>query len=392
MVQGTRLRPKKVMASTYKGDLNTSPYKPDSAMDGKEDTYWSSSDRYKFEWIGVKFDKPMNVGSIKMKIRKDTEGPAMVIVEKSMDGEWWSRSTEIPKMEEWSKGDGRVYPLIQMNSLPSSVFAFRSQKNPHFCVGVRPTPHPTDEKAEPYALFEDAKLEIQICDDDTNTQYWVLSDDEPDRPMLKNAADQSFIAHVEGTDLTVRQCKDGCSEYTEDGFGFSEGEEGGMAYNFNKKNFIFYPKGGNDLAAGTEVVLETCGDDVTEPAKIEACADKELGQWELLPMFILEPGKETEGCAPYSHDNVEPETVNSRQAAQELCAKDKACVAYNYADDTAEPYNNKNKVWACTAMHIVYSGVPGFELGIRAGKLEPFVEEEAREAKATRKWTMYADL
>jgi len=90
-------------------------------------------------------------------------GPAMVIVEKSLDGEWWSRSTEVADMKEW--GDKmETYPLITMNhgvapvvarcvalellcvSVPTSIFAFRSQDNPRFCVGVRPTPHPTDEK------------------------------------------------------------------------------------------------------------------------------------------------------------------------------------------------------------------------------------------------------
>jgi hypothetical protein len=106
-------------------------------------------------------------------------------------------------------------------------------------------------------------------------------------------------------------------------------------------------------------------------------------------VFILEDGKQTIACAPYSHDNVEPAPADNREAAQELCAKDNECCAYNWVDANAEGAL-KDKVYACTAMHEVHSGVQGWELGIRAGRLEPFVE--LKEVTTTRKWTMYSDL
>merc|ERR1711934_1141142 len=187
---GDKVVPSKAMASSFLGDLNESENKAEKAIDGSADTFWSTSDKYKFEWIGVEFETPQEIASIKMQITDEFMGPAMVIVEKSFDGEWWSRSTEIMDMGDWSQSMV-TYPLIVMSTVPKSLFAFRSQDNPRFCVGVRPTPHPTDEKADPYPLFEDARLEVQICNDKTNTQYWQLTDDP--RPMLKNAADQSFV-------------------------------------------------------------------------------------------------------------------------------------------------------------------------------------------------------
>jgi len=387
---GEKVAPTKAMASTFKGDINTSENKAEAAIDGSADTFWSTSDKYKFEWIGVEFDAPQEIASIKMQLTELNMGPAMVIVEKSLDGEWWSRSTEVADMKEW--GDKmETYPLITMNHVPTSIFAFRSQDNPRFCVGVRPTPHPTDEKADPFPLAEDAVLEVQICNDNTNTQYFAL--DEMPRPMLKNAADQSFVLHINGTTaagttLGVKQCRDGCPDgFDDDVWAYGGEAAGGVAFNKNAPNLVLYPKGGV-LEEGTEVTLEACGAD-GETAATAACADKPLARWELLPMFILEDGKQTVACAPYSHDNVEPAPADNRAAAQELCAKDTACTAYNWVDANAEGAI-KDKSYSCTAMHEVHSGVQGWELGIRGGSLVPFVE--LKEAATTRKWTMYSDL
>ena len=41
-------------------------------------------------------------------------GPAMVIVEKSFDGENWARSTEISDMLDWGR-KMQMYPLIDMD-------------------------------------------------------------------------------------------------------------------------------------------------------------------------------------------------------------------------------------------------------------------------------------
>merc|ERR1711907_23445 len=180
---GDKVAPSKAMASTFKGDINESENKAEKAIDGDASTFWSTSDKYKFEWIGVEFDAPQTIGSIKMQLTDPMMGPAMVIVEKSFDGEWWSRSTEFADMKEWGS-EMQLYSLIQMDQVPKSFFALRSQENPRFCVGVRARPHPTDDKADPLPLTEDAMLEVQICDDNTVTQYWT-TDDETQPPLLR---------------------------------------------------------------------------------------------------------------------------------------------------------------------------------------------------------------
>jgi hypothetical protein len=158
---------------------------------------------------------------------------------------------------------------------------------------VRPTPHPTDEKADPFPLAEDALLEVQICNDNTNTQYWAL--EEMPRPMLKNAGDQSFVLHVNGTTaagapLSVKQCREGCPDgFDDDVWAYGEAEAGGVAYNKKVQNLVLYPKGGV-LEEGTEVTLEACGDaEEGITATSAACADKPLARWELLPSTLPTP-------------------------------------------------------------------------------------------------------
>lgn len=387
---GEKASPVKAMASTYKGDLNTSPNKAEKAIDGQKDTFWSTSDKYKFEWIGVEFAEPQDIRSIKMELTSEFMGPAMVIVEKSFDGEWWSRSTEISNMKEWGT-TMQLYPLITMDTVPTSLFAFRSQENPRFCVGVKPTPHATDPKADPYPLADDATLEVQICDDNTNTQYWQLGQS---RPMLKNAADQAFVIHINGTagagaKLSVKQCRDGCEDFTEDVWTYGAESDGGLLRNKNQPELVMVPKAGA-LEEGAEVELQVCGSQ-GNTASIAECSGQTQAQWELLPMFVLEEGKQTVACAPYSHDNVEPGAANTRVEAQEVCAKDPDCAAYNWVGADAEQ-SQKNIVYACTGIHEVHSGVQGWELGIRAGRLEPFTELMNSEKTETRTWTMYADM
>ena len=122
-----------------------------------------------------------------------------------------------------------------------------------------------------------------------------------------------------------------------------------------------------------------------------------------MSVFILEEGKQTISCAPYSHDNVEPAPAENRAAAQEACAavsvhrplnlymsacmQDPECTAYNWVDGNAEG-QLKNKVYSCTAMHEVHSGVVGWELGVRAGTIEPFAKKE----EEARTWTLYSDM
>jgi hypothetical protein len=123
---GDKVAPSKAMASTFKGDQNESENKAEKAIDGSMDTFWSTSDKYKFEWIGVEFESPQEIASIKMQLTDWQMGPAMVIVEKSLDGEWWSRSTEVADMKDWANSM-QVYPLITMNmgnDSPSNLFSW----------------------------------------------------------------------------------------------------------------------------------------------------------------------------------------------------------------------------------------------------------------------------
>merc|ERR1711977_294694 len=234
-------------SSTYKGapkpgQPDTSPHKAAMAVDGPETkygddkeglkgeyTFWSSSADLKFEFVSVKFKSPKDIRSVKAQLSSAMMGPTMVIVEKSMDGEIWSRVNEIANMQEWGK-KLQLYPLITMDRVPKSVFALRSQKNPVFCLGVKPTPNTEDEEADPFPIFENAALEVQKCDDNKNTQYWQLTGGQTTR--LQNAADQTFVLHMDkaenGGKLTVKACKDGCKDFKNDVFAFAAEAKGGL--------------------------------------------------------------------------------------------------------------------------------------------------------------------
>jgi len=309
-------------------------------------------------------------------------------MEKSFDGEDWSRVVEISDMKEWGK-KLQDFPLLPMDTVPDSVFALRSQKNPAFCVGVKPTPNADDPKADPFPIFENAELQLQKCDDNKNTQYWQLVNGQI--PWMQNAADQSFKMHVDkaegGSKLTVKQCKEGggCGDdksFSNDKFAFGAEAKGGLMMGKGTlQNLVITAA---KLEEGAAVTLQECTAPPPPPAKGKAAVDPEpadvtkcdklkdktLSQWELKPMFILEKGKQTVSCAPYSHSHKKPTPCDSRVKAQELCSKDNNCAAYNWASE-----KDTEEVYLCTDLHEVHAGVAGWELGVRAGRLEPFVEE-----------------
>ncbi len=72
-----------------------------------------------------------------------------------------------------------------------SSFALRSQADPRWCLGVRPTPA-EDPEDPPIALMDDAVLELQPCADSRTTQYWQLRSDF----FLANAADNTMVVRV----------------------------------------------------------------------------------------------------------------------------------------------------------------------------------------------------
>merc|ERR1712159_4162 len=383
----------KAISSTHKGKPavgsglpDTSETKAEKAFDGNPKTFWSASSDLKFEWIGVEFEKEMDIRSIKAQLSDWMMGPTMVIVEKSMDGEIWSRVEEIANMQDWGK-KLQLYPLITMDHVPKSVFALRSQKNPVFCIGVKSTPRKkedgsVDEEADPLPIAEDAALEVQKCDDNKNTQYWQLMAGQTTR--LLNAADQSYVLHMDkaedGGRLTVKVCKEGCKDWKNDVFAFAEKAGGGLMRGKDANNNLVITAAALKEAAA--VTMQECAD-IKDPkdkadatiAKSSKLKDKTLSQFELKPMFILEKGKQTVACAPYSHSHAKPTPCNSQVKAQELCAKDDKCSAYNWVDSTPIGVDgvSKDAVYLCTDLHEVHSGVSGWELGVRAGRLEPFV-------------------
>merc|ERR1711865_663973 len=364
---GRKVAEKTAISSTYKRGGDT--YKPNMAIDNNNETFWSARNGNKFEWIGVEFEEPQEIGSVKMQLVDWQFGHAMVIVEKSYDGNWWSRSTEVTDVKDWST-EMQLFPLIQMAMLPPSVFAFRSQVEPRFCIGVRTTSPPASAQGDPVEMGEFSRLEIQVCDDNRNTQYWAL--DGGARSMLRNAADQSYVVHVngssaQGTDLSVRQCIDGCSDGFEDDLWEYGDDGGGVLRNKNQPHLLAYPKGG-EFKEGVQIIVQMCGAE-GDVALSEDCDDENGARFELLPMFVLEEAVQAISCAPYSHSAVSPANATTRAEAQQICAQDSLCNAYNWADATATG-NITDKVYSCTAMHEVHTGVTGWELGVRAGRLE----------------------
>merc|ERR1711959_473815 len=385
----------KAIASTHKGKPavgsglpDTSETKAEKAMDGNLETFWSASSDLKFEWLGVEFEEPKDIRSIKVQLADWMMGPTMVIMEKSFDGEDWSRVVEISDMKEWGK-KLQDFPLLPMDTVPKSVFAMRSQKDPSLCVGVKPTPNAEDPKADPFPIFENAELQIQKCDDNKNTQYWQLVNGQ--HTWMLNAADQSYKLHVDkaenGGKLVVKQCKEkgDCVDdksFANDKFQFGAEAKGGIMMGKGAlQNLVFTAA---KLEANAAVTLAECTAPPpppkpgkaaadSDPADITKCdklKDKTLSQFELKPMFTLEKGKQTVSCAPYSHSHKKPSPCENRVSAQEMCAKDNNCAAYNWVSD-----GDKKEVYLCTDLHEVHSGVAGWELGVRAGRLEPFVEE-----------------
>lgn len=173
---------------------------------------------------------------------------------------------------------------------------------------------------------------------------------------------------------------------------YSEGLQGGFLRlkAVTKNNLVLGPKvldKDGKPVVGTEVVLLECGDTKdlkdktkTPDANINNCPKLKHAQWELFPMFQIEKSKKAVNCSPYSHSHKKPEQASDQQTAQRLCAKDNKCAAYNWRDGT--PGDIANVVYLCWELHDVHSAQAGWELGIRAGRAEDFIEEQAEKAAA----------
>merc|ERR1712159_330181 len=128
-----------------------------------------------------------------------------------------------------------------------------------------------------------------------------------------------------------------------------------------------------------KVRIDACGKVKTVAADLSKCKDLINARFELYPMFQMEKNKKAINCSPYSHSHERPMPCKSRLEAQEMCARDKKCMAYSYVDGTAEGAQ-KELVWLCHEIHDVHlktenDDLLGWELGIRLGFSEDLIEE-----------------
>jgi len=369
------------IASSFRGSGDVPPnpeFAIANAVDGSYDTVWESEDGEPGQWYGVKFAEKKDIKAVTMRTPDMVKGPAACMVEKSEDGVNWGRVAELNDMRDWGTKD-QLFKLVPMDLLPPSVFSIRSQFDTAFCVGVKTRmENPDDEDSAIVHIEEGAQLELQKCLDDTITQWWSF---DTDKGRLHNAADQIYIADMSGeaapgsaagtpavdNGFAISMCRDGCPDKTASEFMYSDSVKGGFVRSKVAQNLVFSVKGG-EFVEGAEIVFGTCGSDPDVAAEIEQCPDNRQGQWELLPMFALEEGKEAIKCAPYSHTLATPDPAATRQEAQRLCAADLKCSAYNWANNAVADPQDADKVFLCHKLHDVHPGVDGWELGVRAGR------------------------
>jgi len=287
-----------------------------------------------------------------------------------------------------------MYPLVPMDNLPPvSSFALRSQEDPRYCLGVRAT-KPKDPEDPDIPLSEGALIETQECSDGATTQYWMLNS----RNLLVSALDNSYVVHSKalqkGEALSVKkyECvtpdgkgqKEQCPKWLDaDKYAVNGGAKGGLIYSMGAKTGNMVLSFGK-LKKSVPAQLEACGSVGSAGANVANCGALSLASLEFKPMFLTEMNKMAIGCAPYTHSlTIKPKVAKDEKIAMALCAKQADCLAYNWASQDAvcpstPPCESKYKghAWTCTALHEIHSAQNGWSLGVRAGKLEPFVEEE----------------
>jgi len=251
-----------------------------------------------------------------------------------------------------------------------------------------------DEDSAIIDMEEGAAVELQKCFD-------------ANRGILHNAKDPIWIlvpngTVAEGTNFVMGKCTPTsdsdprCANAEDSEFMYSDSIKGGFIRSKAavdgavQGNLVIAPHN-NEFKQGSKVQFGKCGDDPNTPATLDVCDFKDA-QWELLPMFAIEEGKEAIKCAPYSHSMKEASPASTRQEAQRLCAADIACSSYSWADSSAEQINPitgkkdggnafANKVFLCEQLHHVHSGQVGWELGVRAGRAyaSPYKQKELKQ-------------
>lgn len=394
--------------------LPDTPHPVADAFKDGDDTYWMSNTKIKDEFIGVQFENPTDVRKIKMKVLDLAHSPPSFVVEASADGDNWARAVEVTNGKDF---DEKIvtFSWDPLDATPASVFAIRSQKDPSFCIGAKPIPDPEEpDLVAPKPIDFDTVMEVQRCSDTSIPQFWYI---DPSSGRLHNAAGGMYIAQVgggggaavandgsaapqAGDSLSIGKCNSQgtkCPEDTTNLFAYSESLMGGFIRFANagwSNMVIAAPTAADGAITEGPVTVGKCGGNGNLAATLSLCNDMVHAQWDLMPMFQVEPNKRAINCSPYSHSHLEPLLCEDRQRAQILCAKDKQCIAYNWVDSSATG-DDKEKVWLCYALHDIHlktenDDLVGWELGTRSGFAEDLVEYRKTHTieVAKRKWKL----
>lgn len=384
--------------------LPDTPHPLEDAFKDGDDTYWMSNTKNKDEFIGIQFENPVDVKKVKLKVLDIAHAPPRFVIEQSADGENWARALEVTDAKDWDQKI-ELFSWVPKDEVPSGVFAIRSQKDPTFCIGARPIPDPDEpDLVAPTPIDYSTELDVQRCSDERQTQFWYF---DAANGRLHNAAGATYIARAGGGDssgsevpvdgsvapsvgaeMTVGKCTTGCTDDTTNLFSYSDSAMGGflrMSKSGWNNLVIAAPTDSDGNIAEGAVTIAQCGSNGNAPATLSSCTDLVNAQWELSPMFNIEPNKKAINCSPYSHSHAEPDICTDQLTAQTLCAKDKQCMAYNWVDNSAEG-NDKDKVWLCHELHDVHfktenDDLVGWELGLRNGFAEDLIEREKRKER-----------
>merc|ERR1711959_180903 len=216
-------------------------------------------------------------------------GPSMVAIEKSDNGEQWSRAALIMKMGDWQKKE-MTYEVGRMDKIPSSPFQVRSQVKPNLCMGVTPAFKKSDiDKENPIPLSDNDDIQLQPCDENKPESFWYF---KPGVSTLQNALDSSYILHSKagkpkaGSGAQAKFCVNNkCPDLEKvSSFKFEGGERGGLLRSAGQTNLVLSAE---KLEASKGLKFIECGGP-TDVAKIQLCKENKNAQWELLPMFDLE--------------------------------------------------------------------------------------------------------
>jgi hypothetical protein len=354
-----------------------------NAFDGKDDTAWVAKRMDAGEYVGLKLTEAKEVKSVRIKQLDEAHGVRAAVLEKSQDCQYFARVAEFPEFPK-SYGKEQFFSFAGLYETPPGVFQIRSRHNVNLCFGVE-IPKSQIEDVEggvPQKSFDEgAKVELQNCNIDVVPQYFSFNKNGDvvsaqnnkmvlTLPDAASAPGQPAQSPKEGGTVVMKECKDGCPNINS---AFRLDRIEGLLVHTKTIGMLLQPTGGA-LKKKTPIITSECAKDGKQAA-LHECKDKTYAQWDLIPLFTIEKNKKANNCAPYSHTKaLQPLVAATQKAAQRACAKDPDCTVYMYTDSTAEPANDRHKVWLCTRLNEVNTGTDaagspkfsGYQLGFRA--------------------------